>query len=261
MIHWKSTSYSSAQAQAQAHNTTIIPIMDQIPLNHEPSAGDTHKQAVSTLPPEVVQCLENARFLHLATCVDNQPHVSLMNYTYIPSSEYSSAPVIVMTTNLSSKKTNNLLVNPNVSLLVHDWVSHRPPTQGRRLSGGSPGPEHRSSLASLLENLNTSAMSSISATINGTARLLDHESDAEAERFYRDQHLQNNTFDSEGSFVSSRRVQDGREDGGREIFVAGEEVKLIVVQIKDIRTSDWKGGVRDWVLVPQGTAPAVNGVR
>jgi hypothetical protein len=35
----------------------------QIPLNHEASAGDTNKQVTSTLPPDVVQCLENARFV------------------------------------------------------------------------------------------------------------------------------------------------------------------------------------------------------
>ncbi|KAH7304345.1 hypothetical protein BKA65DRAFT_521463 [Rhexocercosporidium sp. MPI-PUGE-AT-0058] len=28
----------------------------------------------------------------------------------------------------SSKETLNLVLNLNVSLLVHDWVSHRPPT-------------------------------------------------------------------------------------------------------------------------------------
>ncbi|KAI1140912.1 hypothetical protein F5Y05DRAFT_291208 [Hypoxylon sp. FL0543] len=235
--------------------------MEQIPLNHEASAGDTHKQLVSSLPPEVVQCLENARFLHLATCTDNQPHVSLMNYTYIPSSQYSSAPVIVMTTNPSSKKTNNLVVNPNVSLLVHDWVSHRPPTQGRRMSGGSPGPEHRSSLASLLLNLNTSAISSISATINGTAELVARGSDEE--KFYRSQHLENNTFDSEGgvAFNGGGPAQATQEDGGRECFVAGEEVRVILVHIKDIRTSDWKGSVKDWVLVPEGGEVSVNGVR
>ncbi|KAI0376114.1 pyridoxamine 5'-phosphate oxidase [Hypomontagnella monticulosa] len=236
--------------------------MDQIALNHEASAGDTHKQLVTSLPPDVVQCLENARFLHLATCIDNQPHVSLMNYTYIPSSQFSSAPVIVMTTNPSSKKTNNLVVNPNVSLLVHDWVSHRPPTQGRRMSGGSPGPEHRSSLASLLLNLNTSAMSSISATINGTAELVAPGSDEEA--FYRSQHLENNTFDSEGGVpFSGTETVGGQEDGGRECFVAGEEVRVILVHVKDIRTSDWKGGVKDWVLVSEGTpaATVVNGVR
>lgn len=37
--------------------------MEQIPLNHEASAGDTNKQVTSELPPEVVQCLENARFV------------------------------------------------------------------------------------------------------------------------------------------------------------------------------------------------------
>ncbi|KAK7752505.1 hypothetical protein SLS62_005473 [Diatrype stigma] len=253
--------------------------MDQISLNYEASAGDTHKQVVASLPPEVVQCLENARFLHLATCTDNQPHVALMNYTYLPSSPYSSAPVIVMTTNPASKKTNNLVANPNVSLLVHDWVSHRPPTQGRRPSGGSPGPEHRSSLAMLLANLNTSAVSSISATINGTAQLVERGSGEE--RFYRDQHLENNTFvDSDTSNpFSNQRPQ--RENGGgegdgaggnenREPFVSGDDVRVILVHIKDIRTSDWKGGVRDWVLMPAelggndagSAAPAaVNGVR
>ncbi|KAI3320901.1 pyridoxamine 5'-phosphate oxidase [Xylariaceae sp. AK1471] len=233
--------------------------MDQISLNYEASAGDTHKQTVRELPPEVVQCLENARFLHLATCVDNQPHVSLMNYTYLPSSPYSSAPIIIMTTNPSSKKTNNLVINPNVSLLVHDWVSHRPPTQGRRPSGGSPGPEHRSSLASLLINLNTSSMSSISATINGTAELVIRGS--EEENYYRDQHLENNTFDSEGAVAFNRQPQSGMEDGGRECFVAGEEVRVILVHIKDIRTSDWKGGVRDWVLASEANRSTVNGTR
>ncbi|KAI0394484.1 pyridoxamine 5'-phosphate oxidase [Xylariaceae sp. FL0594] len=240
--------------------------MDNISLNYEASAGDTHKQSVSELPPDVVQCLENARFLHLATCVDNQPHVSLMNYTYLPSSPFSSGPIIIMTTNPSSKKTNNLVENPNVSLLVHDWVSHRPPTHSRRPSGGSPGPEHRSSLASLLINLNTSAMSSISATINGVAELVPPGSDEE--KYYRDQHLENNTFDAapENSFDRQRR-NGPVEDGGRECFVAGEEVRVIRVRIRDIRTSDWKGGVRDYVLdapPSQGgsaAAAVVNGVR
>jgi nitroimidazol reductase NimA-like FMN-containing flavoprotein (pyridoxamine 5'-phosphate oxidase superfamily) len=92
----------------------------RIPLSHEASAGDTNMRVTTSLPHEVVQCLENARFLHLATCSDNIPHVSLMNYTYLPSSPFSSSPVIVMTTNPASKKMTNLITNPNVSLLVHD---------------------------------------------------------------------------------------------------------------------------------------------
>ena len=36
----------------------------QIPLSHEASAGDTHIQTTEALPPEVVQCLDNARFVN-----------------------------------------------------------------------------------------------------------------------------------------------------------------------------------------------------
>lgn len=255
----------------------------QIPLNYEASAGNTNMRITSELPPEVVQCLENARFLHLATCVDNMPHVSLMNYTYLPSSPYSDSPVIVMTTNPASKKMNNLVANPNVSLLVHDWVSHRPSTSHqRRPSGGSPGPEHRSSsLAALLFNLNTSAVSSISATINGSARLVDRGS--EEEKFYREKHLENNTFDSEqpssilnsvrrgstaGQQISSLSPDNGEEgDYGRERYVADEDVRVVVVGIRDVRIADWKGTVQDWVIAPpegrsEGTNEAlVNGIR
>ncbi|KHO00183.1 FMN-binding split barrel-related protein [Metarhizium album ARSEF 1941] len=261
--------------------------MDKIPLNYEASQGDTHKRTTDTIPLEVVQCLENARFvsfhphrprrhsepplpeavtepssfdldeqscvtdtlrlkLHLATCTDNVPHVSLMNYTYLPSSPYSSTPAIIMTTNPASRKTTNIITNPNVSLLVHDWSSHRPPTQGRRMSGGSPGPEHRSSLASLLLNLNSSAVSSISATIGGAARLAPPGSDEE--KYFTEQHLANNTFE-EGE-ASFRQDSNTSSDGRRSRFVAGEEVRVIIVDIKDVRISDWKGTVRDWALVP-----------
>lgn len=203
------------------------------------------------------------RQLHLATCTDNIPNVSLMNYTYLPSSPYSpSEPVIVMTTNPASKKMANLLTNPHVSLLVHDWVSHRPPTTtARRLSGGASSVSpSRSSLASLLLNLNTSAMSSISATINGSARVAGAGTDEE--RFYRQAHLDNNTFDDDPGAgfnpfgqpagPGARPGPDGAsgtEDGGRECFVAGEEVRVIIVAVRGVRISDWKGNVKDWELV------------
>jgi hypothetical protein len=212
--------------------------------------------------------------LHLATCVADQPHVSLMNYTYLPSSPYSAQPVIVMTTNPASKKANNLLANSNVSLLVHDWVSHRPPTStARRMSGSPERPEPPSSLASLLYNLNSSAMSSISATIGGVARLV--ESDTQEEGFYRQRHLENNTFDEENGtaaaaardlWLAGRResVADGpamNGDGaGNGRFVVGEEVRVVVVTIRDVRISDWKGSVRDWVLEPAEESHLVNGI-
>ncbi|KAI1002624.1 hypothetical protein K3495_g5575 [Podosphaera aphanis] len=205
------------------------------------------------LPADVVNCLQNARFLHLATCTGLIPHVALMNYTYLPSSPYSRSPSIIMTTDPNSRKTLNLISNPNVSLLVHDWVSHRPPTSCRRDSStksGSPPPEAtRSSLASLLLNINTSAMSSISATLNGKAKLVDRGT--EEERFYREAHLDNNTFLECGSHGIGKNWENEGQDGGRETYIERDEVRVVLVEITDGRVSDWRGRVRDWTLTDQ----------
>ena len=255
----------------------------QPPLTWQTSAQSQPQQS-SALPSEVVTCLENARFvrpalstlpsethdicgpcpcpcpaytnvcpkLHLATCTDNQPHVSLMNYTYLPSSPFTSNPTlanptIIMTTNPSSKKTINLLSNPSVSLLVHDWVSHRPPTNARSISpDGRRNPAARSSLASLLMGMNTSEMGSISATINGEAEVLEQGSDEE--KWCKRQHLENNTFEDHPMGAVG-------DDGGAAAFVEDEDVRVVVVRIREGRIADWKGGVKDWVLTPSSSAP------
>ena len=54
--------------------------MDKIPLNYEASEGDTHKQVTASLPSEVVQCLENARFVS-----DHKP--SVLVYSIMSSSQ------------------------------------------------------------------------------------------------------------------------------------------------------------------------------
>lgn len=116
------------------------------------------------------------------------------------------------------------------------------------MSGGSPGPEQRSSLASLLLNLNSSAVSSISATIGGEAHLAP--SGSEEEKYFTDQHLANNTFE-EGEPIFRPDSNSGAGAGARgSHFVDGEEVRVIIVNIKDVRISDWKGTVRDWAVVP-----------
>ena len=119
----------------------------------------------------------------------------------------------------------------------------------------------------MLARLNSSAVSSISATINGTASLSRRGS--EEESFYLKKHLENNTFDGDdpdgGGSLSHQNGESG-EGGGRERLVADEDVGVIVVNIRDIRTSDWKGGVKDWVLVSEesetnGNTATANGVR
>lgn len=171
-----------------------------------------------------------------------------------------------MTTNPVSKKTENLLANPRVSLLVHDWVSHRPPTRtadaGRE---GSPPPEGpRSSLASLLLSMNTSALSRISATINGEASLV--EAGSEEEKWCKEMHLENNTYDDQTapgeSMFASASPSDMAGDGGRGIFIEGAAVRVVIVKIKDGRIADWKGGVKDWVIAQEdeGSSGMPNGV-
>lgn len=191
-----------------------------------------------------------------------------MNYTYLPSAPGCSTPIIVMTTPPSSRKTHNLETNSLVSLLVHDWISHRPPTlnqPGRSPSPTRPAPRS-GSLAELLLGMNTASLSRISATINGTAEMIP--SGSEEEKWFKAQHLANNTFEPSaednyssspiggglwggGGLATAGRGEGGdiREgDGGTKCYVEGEEVRVVVVRIRDGRIADWKGQVRDWTL-------------
>ncbi|KAJ9607672.1 hypothetical protein H2200_007750 [Cladophialophora chaetospira] len=254
------------------------------PLNYEASNTTTNPQVSTTLPSEVSQCLKNARFLHLATISATQtspptPHVSLMNYTFIPLYN-DHGPVIIMTTNAQSMKTQNLLHNPKVSILVHDWVSHRPPTassvSGER-AGSPPAAATRSSLASLLLNMNTSALSSISTTIAGEARFLEQGS--EEEKWCKEAHLANNTFGEqvrqEAGFFGGQPQNPETENSS--CYIEGEDVRVVIVPVREGRTADWKGGVKDWVVTEEdapsttdavtqergrsnGQAPLVNGI-
>lgn len=192
-----------------------------------------------------------------------------MNYTYLPpsTSPYTSSPVIIMTTPPTSHKTHNLASNPKVSLLVHDWVSHRPPTLAQERSSsptqsrsGASG-RGTGSLAELLLGINTASLSRISTTINGDARIL--EPGSEEDRWYRRMHLENNTFSGPGEeplgtspgggglWAEQQQTanDDEREgDGGARCYVEGEEARVVVVRIRDGRIADWKGAVRDWVV-------------
>lgn len=172
-----------------------------------------------------------------------------MNYTYLTDSPYRNQPIIVMTTNLDSRKTIQMQANPRVALLAHDWVSHRPPTArsaSERDASPPNAPPATSSLATLLLNLNSSALSRISATINGRAELLQPGS--EEERWCKTVHLENNTFDEAGLHRSAHTSERGEGTTSNGCFIEGEDVRVILVQIEDGRIADWKGGVQDWNL-------------
>jgi hypothetical protein len=187
-----------------------------------------------------------------------------MNYTYLPSTPYSPTPIIIMTTPPVSRKTQNLESNPLVSLLVHDWVSHRPPTLSQPARSPSPSrPAPRSgSLAELLLGMNTASLSRISTTINGIAEIVPTGS--EEESWCKAQHLANNTFGPSGEDdcsslpkrgglwgVSAENIRTddvGEGDGGTKCYVEDDEVRVVIVRITGGRIADWKGQTRDWTV-------------
>ncbi|KAK6341998.1 hypothetical protein TWF730_001480 [Orbilia blumenaviensis] len=218
-------------------------------------ATSTQRAYEGQLPPEVLSCLNNARFLHLATCTSTlRPHIALMNYTYIPPtktftntalptavSSTSGPGVIIMLLSPTTKKLQNITSNPQVSLLVHDWISQRPPTAS---GPSSPVTTSLSPLAQFLQNMNSSELQSYSHTVRGFARILNAGSDEE--EYYRGVHKEANKFE------------------GAKCYVEGEEGSVfVVVELEGGKIADWKGGVEDWGLPEEDddAAAAVNGVR
>lgn len=133
-----------------------------------------------SLPEPVVKLLKTKRYLHLATCVDGKPHVCLMNYTYLSE---EGKNYIVLSTPKRSTKFTNMVQNPNVSLLVHDWVNLAPqPENGRR-----------NLLYELLANINKAEISSVSVMLDGTAEVISD--DCARHRYLKQLHLNNGFID------------------------------------------------------------------
>jgi len=184
--------------------------------------GTSHFQ----LPDEVVQLLQTARYLHLATADERaHPSVSLMNFSY-ERDEDAGAEYIIMTTKRDTKKYHNMTANPYVSMLVHGFGTPRQWT-GRQ--------QEASSLQKFLLQLNQSAQEAISATLNGQATLLQGKEAAD----YRDLHLQSNPSDAS-------------------CYIASPDVAVIRVSIASCRIShDQEDYVERWGGTPTGVGTPV----
>ena len=115
------------------------------------------------LPDPIVKLLQTSRLCFLATCCPKtpEPHLALINFTYIQSEE-----ILVFCTRRDTKKFEQIIACPNVAILVHDFPHlHKLP------AGTTHG-------------------SSYSITLNGRAIPLPKGS-AEQET-YRAMHLENN---------------------------------------------------------------------
>jgi hypothetical protein len=156
-----------------------------------------------------------------------------MHYTFFPTSPYTpQTPVVVMTSNPHSNKINNLLQNPNVSMLVHDWASPRIPVVGGGDAdgGGGNGGGGFSGLAEFMSLMTTMSLARISAKLRGTAMLAERGSPEET--WFLEKHLESLQAVSQVPV----RVSD--------------DVRVIVVRVTGVRVSDLEGNVKDWVILP-----------
>ena len=94
---------------------------------------------------------------------------------------------------------------------------------------------------------------------------------SEEEKWCKEKHLENNTFgdqarEERGFFGATPNAQVSEGDGGTSCFIEGEAVRVIVVGVREGRIADWKGGVKDWTIIPpdeiadQGRSQMVNGI-
>lgn len=162
------------------------------------------------LPDSVVKLLKSKRFVHLATCLNNVPHVSLMNYTYY---NKEGADYIIISTPTNTTKCKNIVSNPNVSLLVHDWVASNP-------TAAEDTGKRRNSLFELLTNINKSEISSVSVMLDGDAKVVDKASDDY--EFLKSLHLNN-------AFIDEIQAQN---------YITKDDNVLVLITIKACKVTD-----------------------
>mmetsp|Transcript_22575 Transcript_22575/g.50941 ORF Transcript_22575/g.50941 Transcript_22575/m.50941 type:complete len:220 (-) Transcript_22575:121-780(-) len=142
-LHKKRLAWKASRAQAKYWGGSVIDLRPPFPR-------------------EIVTLLDSASLCYLSTTLDNAPHLSLMNFTYVRERE-----LLVFTTRRDTKKCDNLLMNPRVAILLHDFPHLR---KDRELKGAGSG--------------------SFSITLYGAARVLD-EKTADSEEL-RAKHLAHN---------------------------------------------------------------------
>lgn len=172
------------------------------------------------LPNSVTKLLNSTRYVHLATCLHDIPHVSLMNYTYYHGNE----DYVIVTTPKGTTKYENMTANPNVSLLLHDWMSAKTTTDDPSEATG----KRRNSLYEFLTNLNKTEISRVSVMINGKAEEI--AVDSENYNFYKSLHLNNSSIDQ---VQAENYIKDGN-------------TALFVIKIDQCKVTDTENNVQEY---------------
>jgi len=157
------------------------------------------------LPDEVVEVLRTSKLCYLATQADGNPHLSLMNFTYSRPDE-----VIILSTRRNTKKFFQIIDNPKVAILVHDFPNDE-------VSLYASSKEQK-----VCEKKKERKQWSI--TLNGTAEATtDGEPITEK---YRELHMENNP--------------DYKQ------FIIGEDIAVLIIRIDRARMCDVQDRVSYW---------------
>lgn len=174
-----------------------------------------------SLPESVTNLLKSTRFVHLATSLNDVPHVSLMNYTYYKGPDHHC---IIISTPTATTKYENMVSNPRVSVLVHDWISVK--TEDKEVE--TPATGRRNSLYEMLANINKNELGRFSVMLVGEAEIV-HQ-DSEKFPFYRSLHLNN-------SKIEQSQAKNYIEPDGNAI---------VVINIKSCKVTDTDNNIAEY---------------
>lgn len=170
------------------------------------------------IPDSVTNLIKSTRYVHLATCLDNTPHISLMNYTYYKDGEED---LIIISTPKGTTKYKNMIGNPQVSLLIHDWIS-------AKTTDESGSPKRRNSLYELLMDLNKSETSRVSVMLTGKAELLTPDSPRYG--FFRSMHLNN-------CFIDQTQAKN---------YIESDKNALFIIHILHCKITDTEDNIEEY---------------
>lgn len=182
------------------------------------------------IPNDLLQLIKLSKYVHVATCSSKCiPSVSLMHYIFVSSAETfhkheygidsDRNDYIIFTVFEKSVKFRNVIENPNVALLFHDWITAKNLTLRKKSihdENCSSGQAGSTKLNDFLRDLNQNELNQVSATVNGIADIVDP--DSEESTYYR------------------RLLLKANPDA--DIFILGEDTAIIKVKIHKIKVSD-----------------------
>ncbi|QHS75151.1 pyridoxal 5'-phosphate synthase SPAR_L04590 [Saccharomyces paradoxus] len=183
------------------------------------------------IPKDLLRLIKSSKYVHVATCSSNcVPSVSLMHYIFISSTEtfhkhehsidIDRNDYIIFTVFEKSVTFSNVMSNPNVALLFHDWITAKNLTLRKKSVHDNDDcslvESESTKLNNFLRDLNQSELNQVSATVNGIADIVDP--DCEESTYYR------------------RLLLTANPDA--DIFILGEETAIIKVKIQKIKVSD-----------------------